>query len=82
MKISTTKDGTVSFTQMTADTAMLLVDLASDLMAGATLEHVDGRRFASTEVARTELAKIAASYDKPTTNIRSRREWDDFWTEV
>lgn len=82
MIITRTKDGAVSFRQMSPDLAQLLVDLASDIAAGAQVLHKDGRLFEPTPRGERELNKVGKAYDVPTASTGSKAEWDDLWTEV
>jgi hypothetical protein len=80
VKITTTKEGSVSFLQMTPDLAMLLVHLASDLVDGAALQYDDGHVYVLTDNGRDEIAKLAKAYDKPTTRVPAKGDWPDFWS--
>lgn len=68
MKISTTKDNTVSFVQMTPSMAQALIDIASDLAEGNAVllygPEYDEPVCIPTAEVKADLAKVAVADDR------------------
>ena len=83
MKITTTKDGTVSFLQMTPEIAAMLIDIAHDLAEGNAVLLYDPRQYelftCPSETGAETLKKVGAAYDRPTTAIGCNPWEDGLW---
>lgn len=75
------KDGAVSFTQMSPHTARVLLDLATDLAAGQAvlLYSGDGQPTEPTDRTIGALRALVTAYDKPTTPPVGEGPWDGYW---